>query len=78
MKSPTTRRQAVEEIAFLNEMIEGAQIFEKMLLDYLDEICTMIYLQAPPVEIDRFVERMIELGFYEPDTDIDPDVIGLA
>jgi hypothetical protein len=69
MKSPVTRREAAIEIAELNEIIEGAQIQEKVLRDYLFEICDLIYMQQPLDYQDRFVEIMIELGLYKPEID---------
>mgnify|MGYP003120899747 FL=1 len=55
-----------EENAELREMLAGAQLTEKNLEDYLYEICDIIHYQMSLKEQDRWVERMIELGLYDP------------
>ena len=87
MKAPVTRRDAVEretellkEIKELEEIVAGAGIAEENLLNYLTNICALIYYQWPLKAQDKFVEEMIEIGIYDPmqdDYDED-DVIGLA
>ena len=56
-----------EENAELQEMLAGAQLTEKNLEDYLYEICDMIHYQLPLKEQDQWLERMMELGLYDPD-----------
>ena len=51
----------------LKEMLAGAQLTEKNLEDYLYEICDMIHYQLPLTEQDQWLERMMELGLYDPD-----------
>ena len=51
----------------LREMLAGAQLTEKNLEDYLYEICDMIHYQMSLTEQDRWLERMIELGLYDPE-----------
>ena len=55
-----------EENAELREMLAGAQLTEKNLEDYLYQICDIIHYQMSLREQDRWVERMIELGLYDP------------
>ena len=55
-----------EENAELREMLAGAQLTEKNLEDYLYEICDIIHYQMSLRTQDRWVERMIELGLYDP------------
>ena len=50
----------------LKEMLAGAQLTEKTLEDYLFEICDIIHMQMSLKYQDMFVERMIEMGFYDP------------
>ena len=56
-----------EENAELREMLVGAQLTEKNLEDYLYEICDMIHYQMSLTEQDRWLERMVELGMYDPE-----------
>jgi transcriptional/translational regulatory protein YebC/TACO1 len=51
----------------LKEMLAGAQLTEKNLEDYLYEICDVIHMQLPLRYQDTFVEKMIELGLYDPE-----------
>ena len=60
-----------EENAELQEMLAGAQLTEKNLEDYLYEICDMIHYQLPLKEQDQWLERMKELGLYDPDMLLD-------
>ena len=55
-----------KENAELKEMLAGAQLTEKSLEDYLWEICDIIHMQMSLRTQDRFVDRMIEMGFYDP------------
>ncbi len=50
----------------LKEMLAGAQLTEKNLEDYLYEICDIIHMQMPLKYQDTWVEKMIELGLYDP------------
>jgi len=56
-----------KENAELKEMLAGAQLTEKNLEDYLWEICDIIHMQMSLRTQDRWVERMIELGLYDPE-----------
>ena len=56
-----------EENAELREMLAGAQLTEKNLEDYLYEICDMIHYQMSLTEQDKWLERMVELGMYDPE-----------
>ena len=56
-----------QENAELKEMLAGAQLTEKNLEDYLYEICDIIHYQLPLKYQDTFVEKMMELGFYDPE-----------
>ena len=56
-----------KEIMELREMLAGAELIEKNLEDYLYEICDMIHYQLPLKEQDQWLERMMELGLYDPD-----------
>ena len=47
-------------------MLAGAQLTEKSLEDYLWEICDIIHMQMSLKYQDRFVERMTEIGLYDP------------
>ena len=55
------------ENAELKEMLAGAQLTEKNLEDYLYEICDMIHYQMSLTEQDKWLERMVELGMYDPE-----------
>ena len=55
-----------KENAELEEMLAGAQQTEKNLEDYLYEICDIIHYQMSLKEQDRWVDRMMELGLYDP------------
>ncbi len=56
-----------KENAELREMLAGAQLTEKNLEDYLYEIGDYIHYEMPLKEQDQWLERMIELGLYDPD-----------
>tara|TARA_R100000988_G_C3982664_1_gene157877 strand:- start:852 stop:1115 length:264 start_codon:yes stop_codon:yes gene_type:complete len=87
MKPPTTKREAVEKIAEmykeikeLEEIVAGARLNEENLLNYLTNICALIYYQWPLKAQDAFVAEMIDIGLYDPMADDydEDDVIGLA
>lgn len=67
MKAPVTKREAVERIAELEEIVAGAQAKEELLLDYIDNICGIIEAQSPLKEQDLWLADMKRLGLY-PDT----------
>ena len=78
MKIPATKKEALElvsemhkEIGLLEEVVEGARIHEEVLVEYIREICYLIYFRQPDKELDRFVTKMIDIGLYE-------DMQGLA
>ena len=54
----------------LEEMLVGAQREEENLRDYLTEIASIIHMEAPLVEQDMWLERMITLGYYKPAEDM--------
>ena len=56
-----------KENAELKEMLAGAELVEKNLEDYLYEICDIIHMQLPLRHQDVFVEKMVELGLYDPE-----------
>jgi len=76
MKSPVTRREAIERIAELEEIVAGAQAKEELLLDYIADICDIIYYQEPLRIQDRWLKVMTEKGLYTPDEP--EDIVGLA
>ena len=57
----------------LREMLAGAQLTEKNLEDYLWEICDIIHMQMSLKYQDIWVERMIELGLYDPNEGLEDD-----
>ena len=52
MKTPVTKREAVERIAELEEIVAGAQAKEELLLDYIDNISAIIAYQCSLKEQD--------------------------
>ena len=62
-----------KEIMELREMLAGAELIEKNLEDYLWEICDIIHMQMSLKYQDRWVERMIELGLYDPNEGLEDD-----
>ena len=64
-----------KEIMELREMLAGAELIEKNLEDYLWEICDIIHIQMSLKYQDRWVERMIELGLYDPNEGLDDKLI---
>ena len=78
MKIPATKKEALElvsdmhkEIQMLEEVVEGARLHEEVLIEYIREICYLIYFRQPDTELDKFVTKMIDIGLYE-------DMQGLA
>tara|TARA_R100001463_G_scaffold31927_2_gene71807 strand:- start:2898 stop:3134 length:237 start_codon:yes stop_codon:yes gene_type:complete len=78
MKIPATKKEALElvsnmykEIRMLEEVIEGSRLYEETLLEYIREICYLIYFRQPDTELDKFVTKMIDIGLYD-------DMEGLA
>jgi len=78
MKIPATKKEALElvsdmykEIQMLEEVVEGARLHEEVLVEYIREICYLIYFRQPDTELDKFVTKMIDIGLYE-------DMQGLA
>jgi len=68
MKAPVTRREAIERIAELEEIVAGAQTKEELLLDYIDNICGIIEAQSPLKEQDLWLADMKRLGLYPDNT----------
>ena len=68
MKAPVTKREAIERIAELEEMVAGAQAKEELLLDYIDNICGIIEAQSPLKEQDLWLADMKRLGLYPDNT----------
>ena len=71
MKIPATKKEALElvsqlykENSMLEEVVEGARLYEEMLLEYIKEICYLIYYRQPDKELDNFVTKMIDLELY--------------
>jgi len=64
MKAPVTKREAVERIAELEEIVAGAQAKEELLLDYIDNICGIIESEMPLKEQDLWLADMKRLGIY--------------
>ena len=78
MKAPVTKREAVERIAELEEIVAGAQAKEELLLDYIDNICGIIEAQSPLKEQDLWLADMKRLGLYPDNTYDDDEVVGLS
>ena len=68
MKAPVTKREAVERIAELEEIVAGAQAKEELLLDYIDNICGIIESEMPLKEQDLWLADMKRLGIYPDKT----------
>ena len=68
MKAPVTRREAVERIAELEEIVAGSQAKEELLLDYIDNICGIIESEMPLKEQDLWLADMKRLGIYPDKT----------
>tara|TARA_R100001510_G_C7583350_1_gene155530 strand:+ start:130 stop:366 length:237 start_codon:yes stop_codon:yes gene_type:complete len=78
MKIPATKKEALElvsdmykEIRMLEEVVEGSRLYEEMLIEYIREICYLIYFRQPDEELDKFVTKMIDMELYD-------DMEGLA
>ena len=67
MKAPVTKREAIERIAELEEIVAGAQAKEELLLDYIDNISAIIAYQCSLKEQDLWMADMIRQGLYKPD-----------
>ena len=70
MKSPVTRREAIERIAELEEIVAGAQAKEELLLDYIDNIGAIIAYECPLKDQDSWLSDMIDIGFFKPDKEL--------
>ena len=68
MKAPVTKREAIERIAELEEIVAGAQVKEELLLDCIDNICGIIEAQSPLKEQDLWLADMKRLGLYPDNT----------
>ena len=68
MKAPVTKREAIERIAELEEIVAGAQAKEELLLDCIDNICGIIEAQSPLKEQDLWLADMKRLGLYPDNT----------
>ena len=71
MKIPATKKEALELVShlykennMLEEVVEGARLYEEMLLEYIREICYLIYFRQPDEELDKFVTKMIDMELY--------------
>ena len=53
----------------VSEMLEGAQIKEKELLDSIQEIAEIIYMEMPLRYQDEWLSDMIEQGYYKKPED---------
>ena len=56
-----------KEVFELKKMVSGAQNKEKVLLDYVDNMCGMIESETPLKEHDRWLDDCITQGFYKRD-----------
>ena len=70
MKAPVTKREAIERIAELEEMVAGAQAREELLLDYIDNISAIIAYQCSLKDQDLWMADMIRQGLYKPDKEL--------
>ena len=70
MKAPVTKREAIERIAELEEIVAGAQAKEELLLDYIDNISAIIAYQCSLKEQDKWMADMIRLGLFKPDEEM--------
>ena len=70
MKAPVTKREAVERIAELEEIIAGAQAKEELLLDYIDNIGAIIAYECSLKDKDSWMSDAIDSGFYKPDKEL--------
>ena len=68
---PVTKKEAVERIAELEEIVAGAQAKEELLLDYIDNISAIIAYQCSLKEQDLWMaDAMIRRGLYKPDEEL--------
>ena len=70
MKSPVTKREAIERIAELEEIVAGAQSKEELLLDYIDNIGAIIAYECSLKDQDSWMSDAIDRGFYKPDKEL--------
>ena len=70
MKSPVTRREAIERIAELEEIVAGAHAKEALLLDYIDNIGAIIAYECSLKDQDSWMSDAIDRGFYKPDKEL--------
>ena len=70
MKAPVTKREAVERIAELEEIVAGAQAKEELLLDYIDNMCGMIEYRVPIKEHDRWLADVKAMGWYKNEEEV--------
>ena len=70
MKTPVTKREAVERIAELEEIIAGAQAKEELLLDYIDNIGAIIAYECSVKDQDSWMSDAIDRGFFKPDKEL--------
>ena len=70
MKSPVTRREAIERIAELEEIVAGAQAKEELILDYIDNIGAIIAYECSLKDQDSWMSDAIDRGFYKPDKEL--------
>jgi hypothetical protein len=53
------------EIFEYKKIIAGAQKKEELMLDYIDNMCAMIYYQVQLKDHDRWLEDCISQGWYK-------------
>ena len=70
MKAPVTKREAIERIAELEEIVAGAQSKEELLLDYIDNIGAIIAYECSLKDQDSWMSDAIDRGFYKPDKEL--------
>ena len=70
MKAPVTKREAIERIAELEEIVAGAQAKEELLLDYIDNIGAIIAYECSLKDQDSWMSDAIDRGFYKPDKEL--------
>jgi len=70
MKSPVTKREAIERIAELEEIVAGAQAKEELLLDYIDNIGAIIAYECSLKDQDSWMSDAIDRGFFKPDKEL--------
>ena len=70
MKAPVTKREAIERIAELEEIVAGAQAKEELLLDYIDNIGAIIAYECSLKDQDSWKSDASDRGFYKPDKEL--------